>query len=239
MIAGLLPAGARTAYAVDAVPTATLFPEEEDFIAGAADRRRRTFTTVRHCARQALAALGHPACPLVPGVRGAPVWPAGVAGSMTHCAGYHAAAVASRTVAASLGIDAEPHGPLPEGVCEAVTSAGERRRLSALTRREPGVHWDRLLFSAKESVYKAWFPLTGTWLGWTDAVVEIAPDTAEFRVRPGPELDAPGRQLLRALRGRWLVRDGLVLTAAAHPPVRGTGGGQPWCYLPARPAARM
>ncbi|MFI8810973.1 MULTISPECIES: hypothetical protein [unclassified Streptomyces] len=82
-------------------------------------------------------------------------------------------------------------------------------------------------------------PVAGAWLGPANAVVVIAPDTATFRVRPGPELDAPARKLLGAPRGRWLVQDGPALTAAGHPPVNRTGGGQPWCYLPPRSAARM
>ncbi len=39
----------------------------------------------------------------------------------------------------------------------------------------PGPSWDRLLFSAKESVYKAWFPLTGRWLGFEEAAITINP----------------------------------------------------------------
>jgi 4'-phosphopantetheinyl transferase EntD len=75
------------------------------------------------------------------------------------------------------------------------------------------VHWDRLLFSAKESVYKAWFPLANRWLGFEDAVLAIDPCRRSFEARllvPGPAL-AGGR--LTMFSGRWLVRDGLVLTA--------------------------
>ena len=35
----------------------------------------------------------------------------------------------------------------------------KRARLAALADALPGVAWDRLLFSAKESVYKAWAPI--------------------------------------------------------------------------------
>ena len=31
------------------------------------------------------------------------------------------------------------------------------------------LHWDRILFCAKEATYKAWFPLTRRWLGFEDA----------------------------------------------------------------------
>ncbi|MFF4689931.1 hypothetical protein [Streptomyces sp. NPDC001307] len=57
--------------------------------------------------------------PLAPGASGpewarrAPRWPEGIVGSMTHCAGYHAAAVARGRSVAALGVDGEPHGPSP------------------------------------------------------------------------------------------------------------------------------
>jgi 4'-phosphopantetheinyl transferase EntD len=68
-----------------------------------------------------------------------------------------------------LGIDAEPNGPLPEGVAETVTVPSELAMLDRLAGTHPGTHWGRLLFSAKEAVYKAWFPLTQRWLGFQEA----------------------------------------------------------------------
>ena len=35
----------------------------------------------------------------------------------------------------------------------------------------PNIHWDKLLFSAKESVYKAWFPTHKTWLDFSDCEI--------------------------------------------------------------------
>ena len=67
---------------------------------------------------------------------------------------------------AAVGIDAQPHGPLPPGVGASVTVAQEREMLGRLTRTGPSIQWDRLLFSAKEAIYKAWNPLTHRWLGF-------------------------------------------------------------------------
>ncbi|MER5969081.1 4'-phosphopantetheinyl transferase superfamily protein [Streptomyces sp. NPDC002055] len=213
----LLPSRAVTAESFgDDVPAgeARLFPEEEVAVARSVDKRRREFTTVRVCARRALAGLGHAPVPLVPGERGAPSWPAGVAGSMTHCDGYRACAVARDTEVVSLGIDAEPAGPLPDGVLDSVTLPGERELLRALAARDAGIHWERLIFSAKESVYKTWFPLTRRWLGFEDAFVELRRD-GTF----GVELLVPGLEVagapVRMLEGRWLSERGVVLTAVA------------------------
>jgi 4'-phosphopantetheinyl transferase EntD len=50
------------------------------------------------------------------------------------------------------------------GVAPAPILPGERAMLRDLAATAPGPCWDRLLFSAKESVYKAWFPPAGRWL---------------------------------------------------------------------------
>jgi 4'-phosphopantetheinyl transferase EntD len=212
----LLPAPVAVVEAFADIPGARLFPAEEPAISRAVDRRRREYTTARACAHQALTRLGVPAVPILAGERGAPQWPPGIAGSITHCAGYRAAAVARTAEVASLGLDAEPDAPLPGGVLEVISLPGERAGLAALGQASGAPSWDRLLFSAKESVYKAWFPLTGRWLGFEDAEITISPD-GSFRARllvPGPELDG---RCLTGFTGRWLARDGLVVTAIAVP----------------------
>ena len=193
--------------------TLNLFPEEEAQIAESVPKRRAEYASVRACARQALARLGLPESPLPRGERGAPVWPEGVTGSMTHCTGYRAAAVAWTSSLASLGIDAEEHGPLPDGVFESVSVPQERQALATLS---DNVHWDRILFSAKESSYKAWFPLTGAWLDFHQAHLDLRPDGrfTSYLLVPGPRVN---NHTLDRFEGRWLVADGLVLTAIAVP----------------------
>ncbi|MEU9047903.1 MULTISPECIES: 4'-phosphopantetheinyl transferase superfamily protein [unclassified Kitasatospora] len=221
MIERILPDGVAVAESTGVLPTAAaeapeLFPEEQEHIAASVPLRQAEFRAVRACARRALAALGRPAVPLVPGPRGEPRWPDGLVGSMTHCAGYRAAALAPADRLLSLGIDAESDLPLPEGVLEAIGRPEELPQLAALRRARPELHPDRLLFSAKESVYKAWFPLTGLMLDFTEATLVLSPDgtfTARLLV-PGPVV--AGRRL-PGFRGRWLAASGLVLTAIAVP----------------------
>ncbi|RMB79802.1 4'-phosphopantetheinyl transferase [Streptomyces shenzhenensis] len=206
----------------DRIEEAPLYPEEEALMARAVAKRRREFSAVRACARRAMEKLGVPAQPIVSGERGAPRWPAGLVGSMTHCDGYCAAALARATDLASLGIDAEPHGPLPDGVLGSVSLPQERRRLSELASVRPGVHWDRLLFSAKESVYKAWFPLTRRWLDFGEADIEIVPEPGDdpsgaFHATllvPGPLVND---RRVTIFDGRWAVRHGLVATSVTIP----------------------
>ncbi|CAM5701645.1 4'-phosphopantetheinyl transferase superfamily protein OS=Streptomyces tendae OX=1932 GN=GUR47_02200 PE=4 SV=1 [Streptomyces tendae] len=222
MIEELLPdtVVAVEAFGHDAAGHLPLYPEEEEIVARAVAKRRREFTVVRSCARRAMEKLGVPPQPVRTGERGAPRWPDGVAGSMTHCDGYCAAALVRLTDLASLGIDAEPDGPLPNGVLKSIALPAEAARLRRLDEARPGIHWDRLLFSAKESVYKAWFPLTQptsprrtSSSPWTRSSLAPCNLHAALLV-PGPTVE--GRRLSH-FDGRWNAREGLVATAIAVP----------------------
>jgi 4'-phosphopantetheinyl transferase EntD len=217
MIGDILPPEVAVAEEFGDVPDVVLFPEEEAVIVRAVDKRRREFTTARACARAALAKLGQPPVPILPGERGAPGWPDGVVGSITHCAGYRACAVARSDEVRTVGLDAEPHDKLPDGVLEAVTSEPERAMLAALAAARPQVCWDRMLFCVKESVYKAWFPLTRRWLGFEDASVDIDPAAGTFAARLLVEGPVVNGETLTGFEGRWLVSNGLILTAIAIP----------------------
>jgi len=193
-----------------------LLAGEEVAVARAVDRRRREFASGRACARRALAQLGLEPVAIPAGRHGEPRWPPGVVGSITHCAHYRACAVAHARDVATLGVDAEPHEGLTAQVRAMIAREEEVRMLDELAERAPAVHWDRLLFSAKEATYKAWFPLTGRWLGFEDASVTLDPDRGSFVARllvPGPVVD--GAQVAE-FAGRWLVRGGLVITAVAQ-----------------------
>jgi 4'-phosphopantetheinyl transferase EntD len=213
----LVPASVQVREVFGDVDGVELFPPEAAIVAQAVEKRRREFATVRSCARDALAGLGIPAVPIVPGLRGAPGWPPGVVGSMTHCDGYRAAAVASDHAVRTIGLDAEPAAPLPDGVLEAVSLPDERVQIRALTVSAPAVPWDRLLFSAKEAVYKAWFPLARRWLDFSEARIAFDPAARTFEARllvPGP-VTAEGP--LTGFTGRWLHRRGLVVCAIVVP----------------------
>lgn len=205
----LLPAAARTAELQGNVPESDeLYPEEITHLRRSVPKRRADFTTARRCARTALAQLGVPRPPMVPGERGAPRWPDGIVGSMTHCAALRAAAVARAEDLAGVGIDAEVDAPLPDGVLDTVALPGEIESL----RRRAVRHADRVLFSAKESVYKVWFPLMGTWLGFEEAEIAIDPDGT---LRAHLLADGPlvGGDRVQRLEGRWAAGGGVIRTA--------------------------
>ena len=196
-------------------PDLTPLPEEEPLIARSVAKRRREFITVRHCARVALGELGVPPAPILKGDKGEPCWPDGIVGSLTHCTGYRGAVVGRSAAVRSVGIDAEPHDTLPHGVLDAISLPEERGEIPQVMSAD--LHWDRILFCAKEATYKAWFPLTKRWLGFEDAHITFEADssgsTGRFVSRILIDPAALSGSPLTSLAGRWSVERDLVLTA--------------------------
>ncbi|MGK2904300.1 MAG: 4'-phosphopantetheinyl transferase PptT [Mycobacterium sp.] len=214
LLPAVLPDLVFAAELYDDPPDLLPLPEEEPLVARSVAKRRNEFVTVRHCARIALGEIGVGPVPILKGEKGEPCWPDGVVGSLTHCEGFRGAVVGRQGEVRSVGIDAEPHDVLPRGVLDAISLPVERSQLSALP---PDLHWDRILFCAKEATYKAWFPLTHRWLGFEDAHITFTLDgsgnTGSFQSRilidPAAEHGPP----LTTLAGRWSVARGIALTA--------------------------
>lgn len=199
------------------LPGTVLFPEESRLIENAVDTRQREFTTARRCAREALGVLGLPPRPILPNRHGAPQWPEGVVGSITHCTGYRAAALARTTDMLLLGIDAEPNTPLPPGTLESIALPGEQRRVRKLNLIAPEVHWGHLLFSMKETVYKSWYPHTGQRLEFEDVEISFDANSDRFTAQLQLPHDPRRTPLADRLEGRWLARDGLLIAAISLP----------------------
>lgn len=186
-----------------------LHPLEQALVSHSVDIRKAEFGDARWCAHQALRDLGHSGdLPILRGERGMPLWPENVTGSLTHTEGFRAAVVAPRSRVRSMGLDAEPAEPLPEGVVSSIARVGEYAQLERL--RDNGIDCaDRLLFCAKEATYKAWFPMTQRWLGFEQAEIDLREDgtfISYLLVRPTP---------VPFIDGRWVLRDGYVIATTA------------------------
>lgn len=171
------------------------------------------FTTGRACARHAMADMGLGSVGISSEEDGTPRWPSGVVGSITHCAGYCAAVAGWASEVLCVGIDAEPNRALPEKVFRRTVMDHERAWLPDLIGTDSTVSWDRLLFSAKEAAFKAWYPLTRMWLEFTEILItfDLTHQTFDARL---PASATAGACLSR-FTGRWLASDELVVTAIA------------------------
>lgn len=178
--------------------TVGVLAEELALVAGASAQRRDELAAGRWCAHRAMEALGVPAQPVLRSSSGAPVWPAGLRGSISHCASYAVAAVTRSPTVRALGVDVEAVQRLAPEVVDLVLTAGEHDRPAP----GPG---EVLRFSAKESVYKAWSAAGGGWLDFSDVEVDVRPDETFVAT-------VLGRQ---RVGGTWATGQDLVLTLAS------------------------
>jgi len=198
LVARLLVPGIFGAEMDDAGQPLAFHPEEEPFVAKAAPKRRRDFVLGRACARAALAELGHGGAMISMGEGGAPLWPVGIVGSITHTSGYAAALAADARLFSGIGVDAERVSGVTEELWPRLFDTAERDHLMGLDDASRAI-LATVIFSAKEACYKAW-ALKGV-LAFRD--IHIAPDEGGFTATRSGEI----------LRGRFVVEGDLVLTA--------------------------
>jgi 4'-phosphopantetheinyl transferase EntD len=199
LVARLLAPGIFGAELEDTGQPLAPHPEEEVLVAKAAPKRRRDFVLGRACARAALAGLGHGGAVIGMGEGGAPLWPAGIVGSITHTSGYAVALAAEARLFSGIGVDAERVGGVTEELWSRLFDAAERDRLTGLDGTGRAI-LATVIFSAKEACYKAW-TMKGA-LAFRD--IHVAPDEGGFTATRSGE----------TLRGRYVVEGDLVLTAA-------------------------
>lgn len=169
--------------------------EERATVTGASAKRRLEYAAGRHFARQAILANGGQAAPIAKGDARQPLWPPGLTGSITHSSSVAWAAVASIDAGIrSLGIDLEQRNRLSPQINRKLFLP---RELQAIEAR--GADFATWLFSAKEAIYKATNPLTGSYIGFTEA-------ECVFEEAPGPQ--ASGPQSAGIFTARYLGDDG-------------------------------
>lgn len=115
-----------------------------------------------------------------------------------------------------IGIDAEPNLPLPDRIVGRIASPREIERVTALRRQRPDVCADRLLFSAKESVYKVWYPRERTMLDFHQAEIDLRPD-GRFSAVISPHVARrlAGRRAPEKMTGHWDLDRGVLRTSVA------------------------
>jgi 4'-phosphopantetheinyl transferase EntD len=162
-------------------PAPGLFPGEEDILGPRALEQRRTYFALgRAAARDALAELGLPGLVIGRGPAGEPLWPDGIVGAISHAGDTAIAVVGRNTDYAGLGVDVEE------------LARGPSARAARLVCRPAEMEWADvesgtrrliLLFSAKEAVFKAVFPIARVWFGFADAELTWVAERCGFDAR--------------------------------------------------------
>jgi enterobactin synthetase component D len=191
----------------DALGNGGLVPEEREFAATLPPLRRGTWIGGRIAARIALADLAIDAPPLLANDRGAPLFPEGTAGSISHKRDIAVALVAPRTEG-HLGVDLEIDAAGKVDIAARVLTEAEQQELAGLSAEERAREV-LLRFSAKEAIYKALDPYVRRYVGFHE--VAVWPDAngaarvvADLAHKEGPfSFDV-----------RWVRFEGLVLTSA-------------------------
>ena len=187
-------------------------PRESHSIQRAVPQRQREYQAGRAAARAALRELGVEGFDLLSGDNREPIWPPGIVGSITHSADHCAVAAGWKSDVRAVGIDVETATSLPAEITGRICSGPERAHTRELGRLDPAV-WMKVIFSAKEAFYKAYFPEVGRFLDFLDVDMRLQPDAGTFLVETRPDVPALCGQ--RSVGGHFAIRDSMIFTAVS------------------------
>lgn len=156
-----------------------LFPER---LAVAGDRRRAEYLAGRYAADFLLRKLGYYDFVLHSGYDRAPCWPAGICGALAHSGNTALCAIHTCDIVSGIGIDVEYLISVERSalIQHAICHTGELNVLSILQPEQRAT----LIFSAKESLFKAIYPQLGIYFGFHDAeMVSLERSSSRFVLR--------------------------------------------------------
>lgn len=219
-LGSLFSRGAAVATLREPGDPALLLPEEAAHLGRATFERVQEFAAGRLCARRAMAEFGISEFPIRVGDDRQPLWPESLAGSITHTAGFCAAAVALRGCAGALGLDSEVVGDIKPEIWPRICVPAEIAWVRSLAAAEQAAAVT-LIFSAKEAFYKCQYPVVRERLSFRDVRVEARWGAAQgdFRIHPTRSI-AITANVPQPLQGRYVFHEkyvtaGMDLAAAA------------------------
>jgi 4'-phosphopantetheinyl transferase EntD len=170
-----------SAISVGSLGDFALHPLEEQALGEAiSPKRRQDFILGRAAARRALEGVGFPvASPVLRGEHREPLWPVGVVGSISHSGGYGVSAVAWQQDLPAIGVDIQQ---IEERYTDELIARFADPDEFDWVRSEPSLRTERAvkLFSAKESVFKALYPLGRVWFAFDVARMTPRQDELGF-----------------------------------------------------------
>lgn len=190
-----------------------LAPDALATVTKAVPKRQREFATGRMLASRALTASGCADTRVNRGDKRQPLWPMDRVGSISHSDTWAWVAVSKVETLKGLGVDIEEVGRLGEKLFDSVFTEVEQERYAHAGAPN---HWADILFSAKESIYKAVNPITHHYIGFHEVDVTLAADGQRFNVQYVGDNDS--NAVMNLGQGYSILRDEQVLTLFAIPP---------------------
>jgi len=173
-------------FSEEQYPTIELHPEEEQYLGvKTVQVRKKHFRLGRAAAHQAILDLtGKPAGPILIGKRREPIWPTDLVGTISHSGVFACAAVAYKSFAMGIGYDIEfkkktINPEISRLVCHGDEAAWVN---SGSTVDEVDANL-RTIFCAKESIFKAFYPIEQVELTFKDVKLEWDGEQSAFRGR--------------------------------------------------------
>ena len=182
----------------------TLNSDEQPYISNAGSKRVREFTAGRHIARQAMQQMNVPATSIPVAKNRCPVWPEGIVGSISHTQDSVGIALARSQDYASVGFDIETGSAVTAELRNIILTQEEIERVCL----DADSDLATLMFSCKESVYKAVFPLVGEFLEFQDIEINLAEDRFAVTCLN----DRQSNSFIVTGKGYFEVRDRLVIS---------------------------
>ena len=182
--------------------TDALIGSEFEFLAKKRGQAAKAFVSGRRCVRALQKQLNISEFELPSGEFG-PIWPSDLVGSISHSRELAAATILRDAV--SVGIDIECQRRLKVDAIRRVATKEEYSRYSVV----PDFDWT-LLFSAKESVFKAFSPLARCYIGFQEVELLLDTKAQSFSVRYfGNNID---KGLFERSEGHWSALAGHLIT---------------------------
>ncbi len=153
--------------------------EERALVAKAVPKRIREFCAGRTLARRMLADVGRPVASILRGPNGAPSWPPGVRGSITHAGAWVGVAISTSPEVLGVGLDIEDGSPLHSKYWHVIMTEEDMSHLDAVGASDRE-RIAKVMFSAKEAAYKAQHAITETFLAFSAMDIRIAANERSF-----------------------------------------------------------
>ncbi|HEX6751378.1 MAG TPA: 4'-phosphopantetheinyl transferase superfamily protein [Longimicrobium sp.] len=206
----ILPAGAALDVHEIGDHHHALHPVERQAVARAVPQRVREFSTGRRCARAALSALGLPHRAIPVGANREPVWAKGYVGTISHSREICLAVAARTDDVPALGADLDSIEPLSPELRGLICTVEELRAAPAWS--GGGIDPYKVIFSAKEALYKALYPHARRFIDFLEVGIRLDVAVGRWRVASLPA-DLRGWAAM-PVEGRFLVVDRDLVTLA-------------------------